>query len=197
MVRLLNSQGMENCKSREWFCRSKFAIYTNDWSAFLYVFCCYVFFFFCGKFLNVCMPRTTTYPLWQPGPAGLTFYGIGLALLTKLGGDGKCRLALLHGIRNFLSNEIYYFSRLPTKLPFHLGSLLHIISFLFCHFRSWDYPEHFGIYSQLGRKIKTWFFIFLDVYVFWIKQDKILILHSLYLQNSGILQTTMDQRVTW
>ena len=118
-------------------------------------------------------------------------------MLTKLGGDGKCRLAPLHAIRNFLANEIYHFSRLPTKLPSHLGSLLHIISFLFWHFRSWDYPEHFGIYSQLDRKIKTWFFTFLNVYVFWIKQDKILISHSLYLQNPGIFQTTMDQRVPW
>ena len=78
----MNSQGMKNRKSRESFCRSKFTIYTNDWSTFLFVFCCYAFFFFfCGKFLNVCMPRTTTYLLWQPGPAGLTFYESGVACL--------------------------------------------------------------------------------------------------------------------
>ena len=40
-----------------------------------------MFIFFCGKFLNVCMPRTTAYPLWQSGPPGLTFYGSGLAFL--------------------------------------------------------------------------------------------------------------------
>ena len=51
------------------------------------------------------------------------------------------------------------FQGCPTKLPIYLGSLLHIISSLFSHFRSWDYQEHFGIFSQLNRKSKTWFFI--------------------------------------
>ena len=60
-------------------------------------------------------------------------------------------------------------------VPPNLGSLFHIISSLFSHFRSWDYPDHFGIYSQLDRKSKTWFFIFLNVYVSWIELDKILI----------------------
>ena len=41
--------------------------------------------------------------------------------------------------------------------------------------RPWDYPENCGIYSQLDRKSKTWFFTFLNVYVFWIEQGKILI----------------------
>ena len=41
--------------------------------------------------------------------------------------------------------------------------------------RSWDYPENFGICSQLDRKSKTWFFTFLNVCIFWIEQDKILI----------------------
>ena len=40
--------------------------------------------------------------------------------------------------------------------------------------RTWGYPENFGIYSQLDRKSKTWFFTFLNVYVSWIEQDKIL-----------------------
>ena len=43
------------------------------------------------------------------------------------------------------------------------------------HIRPWDYPEHFEIYSQLGRKSKTWFFTFLRVYVSWIERNKILI----------------------
>ena len=42
-------------------------------------------------------------------------------------------------------------------------------------YRPWDYPENFGIYSQLDRKSKTLFFTFLNVYVFWIERDKILI----------------------
>ena len=63
----------------------------------------------------------------------------------------------------------------PKRLPFHLGSLVHIISSLSSHFRSWDYPENFGIHSQLDRKSKTWIFTFLNVYVCWIERDKILI----------------------
>ena len=41
--------------------------------------------------------------------------------------------------------------------------------------RPWDYPENIGIYSQLNRKIKNCFFRFLNVYVSWIKPEKILI----------------------
>ena len=41
--------------------------------------------------------------------------------------------------------------------------------------RPWDYPQNLGIYSQLDRKSKTWFFTFLNVYVSWIERDKILI----------------------
>ena len=58
---------------------------------------------------------------------------------------------------------------------FYLGSLLRIISSLSSHFRSWDYPENFGIYSQFERKSKTCFFIFLSVYVCWIEREKILV----------------------
>ena len=35
----------------------------------------------------------------------------------------------------------------------------------FFDFRPWDCSENFGIYSQLDRKSKTWFFTFLDMYV--------------------------------
>ena len=59
--------------------------------------------------------------------------------------------------------------------PPNLGSLLYIISFLLSHSRSWNYPEHFGIYSQLNRKSKTWFFIFLNVYISWKERNKILV----------------------
>ena len=48
----------------------------------------------------------------------------------------------------------------PNGLPFYLGSLLHIIRSLSSHFSSWDCPENFGIYSQIDRKRKTFFFHF-------------------------------------
>ena len=36
-------------------------------------------------------------------------------ILTKLAGDGKCRLAVFHAIRYFLANEIYHFSGLSHQ----------------------------------------------------------------------------------
>ena len=72
-------------------------------------------------------------------------------------------------------NLSFFKAVLPNRLPFYLGSLLHIISSLSSHFRSWDNPENFGIYSQLDRKSKTCFFTFLIAYVCWIEWDKILI----------------------
>ena len=35
---------MESCKTRELFCLSILIIYTNDWSIFLHVYWCHVFF---------------------------------------------------------------------------------------------------------------------------------------------------------
>ena len=174
MVWLLNSQGMKNWKNTESFCRGILAICTNDWSTFWYVYCCYIY-FFSGKFLNVCKPRTTTYPIWQTGPPGLVFYGSGLACLPSWLEMTNAGWLCSMQSEIFLLIKFIIFQGCFTKLPFYLGSLLHIISSLFSHFRSWDYPEYFGIYSQLDRKSKTWFFIFLNVYVSWIEQDKILI----------------------
>ena len=53
-----------------------------------------------------------------------------------LAGDGECRLNRFHLIRNFLANEIYYFSRLSHQTGCLLteDSTLHIISFLFSYF---------------------------------------------------------------
>ena len=157
---LLNSQGMKNCKSPEPFCRSILPIYTNDWSTAWYVYCCYVY--FCsGEFLNVCKPRTATSPL--PGPPGLAFYGSVLACLP--GWLGMVNAAWLCSMRSeiFLQIKFIIFQGCPSKPPFYLASLLHIISSLLSNFRSWDFLEHFGIYPQLDRKGKTWSFFFLDV----------------------------------
>ena len=74
----------------------------------------------------------------------------------------------------------------PNRLPFYLGILLHIINSLSGHFRSWDYPEYFWIYSQFDRKSKTWFFTFFDVYVCWIERGKVL-MSQLSPPNSGIV----------
>ena len=72
--------------------------------------------------------------------------------------------------------NLSFFKAVPSnKFSFYLDSLVRIISSLSSHFRSWDYPENFGIYSQLDRKSKTWFFTFPNVYVSWMEHDKILI----------------------
>ena len=56
--------------------------------------------------------------LWQPGPPDILWKWA--SMLTKLAGDGECRLALFHAIRNFLVNDIYNFSRLSHQhLVFH------------------------------------------------------------------------------
>ena len=110
--------------------RSILAIYTNDWSTFWYVYCCYLIFFWGGGgvgvgggwvgFLNVCKPRTTTSPL----TAWPTWIGIlwkWASMFTNLAGDGECTPALFHVIRNFLANEICHFSRLSHQTTFYLG----------------------------------------------------------------------------
>ena len=77
-------------------------------------------------------------------------------MLTKLAWDGECRQVLFHKIRNFLGNKIYPFFKVvqPNRLLFYLGSLLHIISSLLSHFRSWDYPEDFGFIHNSIEKVK-------------------------------------------
>ena len=82
-------------------------------------------FFVCGKFLDVRMPRTTTYPLWRPGPPGLTFYGSGLACLPSW--VGMVNAGWLCSMRSeiFLKMKVIIFWGCPTELPFYLGSLLH------------------------------------------------------------------------
>ena len=129
--------GMKNCRSTESFCRSILAIYTNDWSTFWPVYCSYIY-FFSGKFLNVRRARSTTYPLRQPGPPGLDFYGSELACLPSC--LGMVYAGWLYSMRSeiFLQMKLIIFQGCPTKLPFYVGSLLHIISFLFSYFRSWD-----------------------------------------------------------
>ena len=50
----------------------------------------------------------------------------------------------------------------------------------------WDYHENFGIYSQLDRKSKTFFFPELNGIKLWS--------HRFHFQHSGILQTRIYQR---
>ena len=144
MVWLLNSQDMENCKSAESICRSILVTYTNNWSIF-YIFTAAIF--FSRRFLNVCKSRTKTSRL----TACPTWIGIlwrWTSMFTNFAGNGACRLVLFHAIRNVLANEIYHFSMLSHQTMFFLGQLAPYNQLLIQQlYRSWDYPEHFGIYS--------------------------------------------------
>ena len=153
MVWLLNAAGLKNCKITESFCRSILAIYTNDWFTFWFVYCCYVC-FFPAKFLNVCNLKTTTYLLSQPGAPGLAFYGSGLASLPSWLGMGNASWFCSMRSEIFLQMKLIIFQGCPTKILFYLSHLLHRISSLFSHFRSWEYREHFGIFSHLIEKVK-------------------------------------------
>ena len=55
-----------------------------------------------------------------------------------------------HLLKKF-SMENFIFCAVFWRNHFPLGCCIH-------HIRPWDYPENFGIYSQLGRKSKTLFF---------------------------------------
>ena len=148
MVWLLNSQGIQNCKSTESFCRSILAIYTNDWFTFWYVYCCYVY-FFSGKFWSLCQHRTKSYPLWQPGPAGLAFYGSVLACLPSW--LGIVNAGSLCSMRSeiFLQTKFIIFQGCPTKL-WQPAPYIPLVSQLLSIMRL---SEHFGIYSQLDSEV--------------------------------------------
>ena len=106
----------------------------------------------------------------------MAFYGRWLAWLPSW--LGMMNAGWLHSIRSqFSCKWILTFLKAvpPSTLPFYLGSLLLIIISLSSHFRSWDYPKNVGIYSQLDRRGKSWYFTFLNVYVSWTERDKILI----------------------
>ena len=118
--------------------------------------------------------------LWQPG---LAFYGSGLACLPSLlwmvNADWLCSMRP----KIFLQMKFIIFQGCSAKLPFYLKIAFLLIwqpspynqLLIQSLYRSWDYPEHFEIYSQLHRKSKTCFFIFLSVYLSWIEWDKNLI----------------------
>ena len=134
MVWLLNSQGMKNSKSKESFCLSILTIYTNDWSTFWHVYCCHVYFYF-ARFLNMCKPRTTLYLIcWADSP-GLAFYGWGIVCLPSW--LAMVNVGWLNSMRPeiFLQMKFIIFMVVSlNRLPFYLGSPLHVISSLFIHF---------------------------------------------------------------
>ena len=65
-------------------------------------------------------------------------------------------------------------------------------------YRSWDYPENYGTYSQHDRKSITRYFAFPNEYNSWIENRTKFWSHSVHLQNSAILETRVNQRgIPW
>ena len=64
---------------------------------------------FSAKFLNICSPGPSPLMDW---PIWIVKLWKWTSILTEVAWVGECRLARFHVIRNFLTNEIYHFSRL-------------------------------------------------------------------------------------
>ena len=95
---------------------SQHTSYLHKWLVYFLICLLLLCLFFSGKFLNVCKPRTTTYPLWQPGLPGLAFYGSGLACLPSW--LGMVNADWLCSMRSeiFLQMKFIIFQGCPTKL---------------------------------------------------------------------------------
>ena len=127
MVSLLNSQGMKNCKSTESFCLSILTIYTNDWSPFWHVYCYHVYFFFCEISKYVQAKNRLAHLDWH--------FRSGLACLPSW--LGLMNTGWLGSIQSdiFLQMKFIIFKAVPSnRLPYYLGSQLHVVSSLFGHF---------------------------------------------------------------
>ena len=139
--------------------------------------------------------------LWQPG---LAFYGSGLACLPSL--LGMVNAGWLCSIRPkiFLQIKFIILQGCSTKLHFYFkmtffylyGSLVHIISSLFSHFIDHEITLNISKFILNSiEKVKPGFSFF-SMCIFPESNGTKTWSHSFYLQNSGILQTRMDQRVT-
>ena len=114
---------------------SQHTSYLHKWLVHFLIYLVLLYLFFSGKFLDVCKHRTTTYPIWQPDPPGLPFYRSVLACLPSWLGMTNAGWLCSMESEIFLQMKFIIFQSCLTKLPFYLGSLLHIISSLFSHFR--------------------------------------------------------------
>ena len=90
---------------------------------------------FSARFVNMYMPRTTFYLLWQAFPPGLVFHGSGLASLQSWLGmvnvDWLCSMQSEISCKRNLS----FFKAVPrNRLHLYLDSSLHRISSLFSYF---------------------------------------------------------------
>ena len=92
---------------------------------------CHVY-LFSARFLNMCMPRTTFYLLWQACPPGLAFHGSGLACLLNWLGMMHVGWQMKFIICKW--NLSFFKAAPPNRLHSYLGNSLHRISTIFSYF---------------------------------------------------------------
>ena len=128
MVWLLISQGMKNCKITESFCLSMLTINTNDWFFFWHVYWAAIF-IFCK--IPICA-SLEHYSLFLRAGKGLTSLPSWLGIVNG-GWLGSMRSKF------FLQMKFIFFKAVrPDRLPFYLGSPLHIMNSLFTQFCSFQ-----------------------------------------------------------
>ena len=128
MVWLLNSQGTKHCKSKESFSLSILFTQMIDPLTFwrLLLPCT----FFLTIFLSMCKPRTTSYLICQFSPPGLVFYGSGPANVSMMSiweWWVQADLVPCHQKCSCKWNKWFFRAFRPSRLPFYIGSPLHII----------------------------------------------------------------------
>ena len=149
-------------------CLVHFLICLRCYACFYFYFILFIYLFFEGEEITKCRTRTTSLEQHY-----IPFDSLAHSMLTKLTGNGECWLAPFHLIRNVLANNVSIFQGCSNKQDaILLGQPAPYHQLFIPPFRSWDYSENFGIYSQLDRKGKSLFFTLFDVYVFWIGRDK-------------------------
>ena len=128
MVWLLTSQGMKNCKITESFCLSILTIKTNDWFFFSHVYWAAIF-IFCK--IPICA-SLEHYSLFLRAGSGLTSLPSWLGIVNG-GWLGSMRSKF------FLQMKFIFFKAVPpNRLPFYLGSPLHVMNSLFTQFCSFQ-----------------------------------------------------------
>ena len=128
IVWLLSSQGMKNCKNTKSLCLSILTIYKNDWSNFWYVYCYHVYFFFYEIPKYVQTKNRLAHLHWH--------FMEWASMLTKLW-LGMINTDWPGSILSEISLErkfIFFNDVRSSRLPFYLGSPLHVIGSFFSHF---------------------------------------------------------------
>ena len=114
MVWLLNSQGINNCKSAESFCLDILFTQIIGLLKFWHIYCCHVY-LFSVRYLNMCKPRAIFFLLWGTGPPALAFYGSGPACLSSWLGMNASWLGSMKS-EFFSQMKFNIFQGCPTKL---------------------------------------------------------------------------------